>query len=82
MSTTTYQTEAKVAAARSLDSHDDESLLEHVPHRAQRLMEQANSQFRDIASATECYVRREPTKALAIAAAVGGLLGVVLNRMR
>lgn len=82
MSTATTQTQAKVAAARSLDSRDSESVFEQAPKQAQKMIDQARRQLHDLASATECYVQREPMKALAIAAVVGGLAGMLLNRMR
>ena len=82
MSTACTQTEAKIAAARAIDSHEGESAWEHLPHQAQRIAERARHQFEEIASASECYIRREPTKALAAAAGIGALVGVLINRLR
>ena len=79
MDMSTDRTDRTIEAARQLDG-GPESWSDAAKDKAFELGERAQQRARELSSAAESYIRREPTKALIGAAALGGLLGILFKR--
>ena len=75
-------TQAKVEAARILDSAESKSWTDVAKAKTAQLRERATNETMQLKSTLEAFVRREPTKALLGAAGIGGLLGILFKRAR
>ena len=69
-------------AVSDTSDHAPHSMKERVADRAQHLAEDARERALQLRQMGAARIREKPTAALAIAAAAGCLVGILVNRLR
>ena len=80
MASATSETQRKVEAARSMDQAVEQSWQETIQQKTADLTHDAKQQAERISAAATEAIRRQPAQALMVAAALGGLAGIIFKR--
>ena len=80
MASASSETQRKVDAARAMDQAQEQSWQETIQQKTADLTHDAKQQAERFSEATTDAIRRQPARALMVAAALGGLAGVLFKR--